>query len=143
MFKALSFSFENDFQRLQVEASLDASTGAVQYRILESENVDFVQKCNAWTVYEGDSKEWMAAFGSLDIGSWGCNDGKNISESRDVFPNSEVKWSLVIRSTCQHNDEEDVLKASGKGSDSYPVNFTDFLELLKKLLGLPVFLLEL
>lgn len=141
MSMTLSFSFENDFQRLHVE--LDSSSGAILYRIPESKDVDFVQKCDAWTAYEGDSKEWIAALGSLDIGSWGCNDGKNMNESHDVFPNSEVKWSLVIRSTCQHNDEEDVLKASGNGSDSYPVNFTDFLELLKKLLGLPVFLLEL
>jgi len=140
MFKTLSFSFENGFQRLQVE--LDVSNGAIHYRVPESKNVDFVQKNEKWNVYEGDFQTWAAAFGSLDIGNWNetSESTNETSKTHDIFPESEVKWSLSIR---QSQDDSDPMEVAGKGSDSYPVNFTDLLELLKQILNLPVLLLEL
>ncbi len=140
MFKNLSFSFENDFQRLQVE--LDVSNGAIRYRVPESKNVDFVQKNEKWNVYEGDFQKWAATFESLGIGNWNetSKSANETSKTQGIFPESEVKWSLSIR---QSQDDSDLMEVSGKGSDSYPVNFTDLLELLKQILNLPVFLLEL
>lgn len=143
MFKTLSFSFENDFQRLQVE--LDVFNGAIHYRVPESKNVDFVQKNEKWNVYEGDFQKWAAAFGSLDIGNWNetsksAKSTNKTSKNCNIFPESEVKWSLSIR---QSQDDSDPMEVAGKGSDSYPVNFTDLLELLKQILNLPVLLLEL
>lgn len=143
MFKTLSFSFENDFQRFLIE--LDVSNGAIRYRIPESENVDFVQKSEKWDVYKGDFQKWMDTFESLDIGNW-CETSKSANTTSkvcNIFPESEVKWSLSIQQLQQSQDDNLTAAVSGSGSDSYPVNFTDLLELLKQILNLPVLLLEL
>ncbi len=151
MFRTLSFSFENDFQRLRIE--LDASNGAMRYRVPESENLDFVQKDDAWKPFEGDVWKLMTSIEALDIENWIGPTGKEsfrgksqaCSEAPCIFPESEVKWSLFVEQAKEgkSGDGKRVLEVSGQGSDSYPVNFADLLELFRELLNLPVLLLEL
>lgn len=147
VFKGFTFSFENDFQKLCIEARFQG--GELLYSVPQSVNVDFVPSFDGFKPYAGDSLEWVHAFCDLDFQNWGSCDSS--ASASTGLPH----WSLSIRgvpsspssSACcngkQPKASPQVLSRTlSVCMDSYPADFVDFLDLLKDLLGVPVLLLE-
>jgi len=136
------FSLENDYQKLclQVKCNHESKDVSISYKVLESVNIDFIPVSKEWIFYNGDCQVWLNSFISLHTNEW-----KPFYQVKtELFSDFKVKWNLKVK-RVHGTAIKDTLQYSYavEGLNDYPENFTDFLELLRLLLNIPVFLIEL
>ena len=134
MLKSFEFSFSNDYQKLQLEAKV--SEPDLIYKVQESQGVKGVKATEEWQIYSGDAALWLKEFIDLNILNWDSSYSKTSisSESEDKLP----QWKLSV----QEDEESELPTQKIIGLNSYPEDFPEFLELIRKLLGLPYLILE-
>ena len=134
MLKSFEFSFSNDYQKLQLEAKV--SEPDLIYKVQEAQGVKGVKATEEWQIYSGDAALWLKEFIDLNILNWDSSYSKtSISgESEDKLP----QWKLSV----QEDEESELPTQKIIGLNSYPEDFPEFLELIRKLLGLPYLILE-
>ena len=134
MLKSFEFSFSNDYQKLQLEAKV--SEPDLIYKVQEAQGVKGVKATEEWQIYSGDAALWLKEFIDLNILNWDSSYSKTSisSESEDKLP----QWKLSV----QEDEESELPTQKIIGLNSYPEDFPEFLELIRKLLGLPYLILE-
>lgn len=134
MLKRLDFSFSNDYQKLHLEVKV--SEPNLIYKVHEAEGIDGLKATDEWKIYADDAIMWLKNFIDLRTFDWEAS----YSDSR-TFGDSDVelpKWKLTV----EEDDESELSTQNIVGLNSYPDNFPDFLELVRKLLNLPYLVLE-
>lgn len=134
MLKRLEFSFENSYQKLHLEAKV--SEPDLIFKVHEAVGVDGVVVSDEWQIYSGEPIFWLKDFIKLRIFEWDSSYSNALiaDASREKLP----QWCLYV----EEDEESQEAPQRVVGLNAYHVNFPDFLELIRKLLGLPYLLLE-
>ena len=134
MLKRLDFSFSNQFQKFHIEAKV--SECDLIYKVHKAEGVDGVEVSPEWQIYSGDAVSWLKAFLELRTFNWEASycDAHIFNPETSNLP----QWDLTI----EEDDESALLSQHIVGLNNYPENFSDFLELIRKLLAVPYLILE-
>ncbi len=134
MLKRLDFSFSNDYQNLHLEAKV--SEPDLIFKVYEAEGIDGLEATDEWKIYADDAIMWLKSFIDLRIFDWesSYSDTKTFDASSSKLP----QWNLTV----EEDDESELSTQVVSGLNSYPENFPDFLELIRKLLGLKYLILE-
>jgi hypothetical protein len=134
MLKRLDFSFSNDYQKLHLEVKV--SEPDLIYKVHEAEGIDGLKATDEWKIYADDAIMWLKSFIDLRIFDWesSYSDPRTFGDSDAELP----KWKLTV----EEDDESELSTQKIVGLNSYPENFPDFLELVRKLLNLPYLVLE-
>lgn len=134
MLKQLEFSFSNDYQKLQLEAKV--SEPDLIFKVSEAVGVDGMTCSDEWQIYSGDPVLWLRDFIELRTFNWEASYShvSIMDENEEKLP----RWELLV----QEDNESELPSQKIVGLNSYPDNFPDFLELIRKLLGLRYLILE-
>lgn len=134
MLKSLDFSFSNDYQNLHLEAKV--SEPNLIYKVYEAKGVDGIKVTDEWQIYSKDAVMWLKEFIDLKIFNW--ESSYSDASIFDVSSSKLPQWKLSV----QEDDESELPTQNIVGLNSYPEDFPAFLELIRKLLGLPYLILE-
>lgn len=134
MLKSFDFSFSNEYQHLHLEVKV--SEPDLIFKVHEAVGVTGVVASNEWKIYSGEAIMWLKSFIELRTFEWASS-----YSNASIYEDAGAKlpqWSLYI----EEDEESELEPQKIVGLNSYPDNFPDFLELLRKLLGLSYLILE-
>lgn len=132
MLKRFEFSFTNEYQKLHVEVKV-AEPNLI-FKVHEAEGVGV--SSGEWKIYSGQAVLWLKDFIDLRTFEW---EDSYSDATFEAAPEGKLpQWCLYV----EEDDESEQAPQRIVGLNSYPENFPDFLELLRKLFNLPYLILE-